>query len=130
MAIDLLGDKTIALRRLMSRIVRPVTGREPKGARHCDPTENRAIAVNHVLTSAHRGGLVLLHVPTGRLFACNETGARIWQAAANGVALSTVVEEVILEYGVERDVAYQHSLAFLTELEKQGLLVRTAGPRQ
>jgi hypothetical protein len=92
------------------------------------PADTGALFGEHVLSSAHEGGLLLLHVASGRLFACNSTGARIWLAATGGVGLKAIAEEISKERSVEREVVHQHALSFVAELEMQGLITRRERP--
>ncbi len=77
--------------------------------------------------SAHEGGLAFLHIPTGRVFVCNRTGARIWQALSNGLSGTEVCQEISRVYNLPEDLARRDTRSFLGELERHGLAIRTAG---
>ena len=74
--------------------------------------------------SAHGDGLVILHIPSGRVFVCNSTGCRIWNGVAKGSTADAVSEEISREFGVSPAVAREDTMAFVAKLEQQGLLLR------
>src|ERR1700681_2246755 len=77
--------------------------------------------------SAHKDGLAFLHIPSGRVFVCNRTGARIWQALSDGLSSNAVCEEISRAYGLPPDSARRDTWSFLTELERHGLATRREG---
>ena len=90
--------------------------------------EKRTLAVApEVQVSVHDDGLALLHIPTGRVFLCNRTGSRIWQGVVKGLSADAITEEISRECGVARDLVERHTAAFVTELERRGLLTRRVG---
>ena len=94
---------------------------------HCERDRNKwALTVTpETRVSAHKDGLALLHIPSGRVFVCNRTGARIWQGILKGFSLEAVSEQISREYGLACDVVQRDTQSFLSELERQGLLTRT-----
>src|SRR5579864_5109086 len=80
-----------------------------------------------VRTSVYEDGLALLHIPTGRMFLCNRTGARIWQGIVKGLSTEAIVEEISRECGVARALVQQDTSSFLAELESRGLVIRRTG---
>src|SRR5271170_261247 len=57
--------------------------------------------------SVHEDGLTILHIPSGRVFVCNRSAARIWQGASKGLSLNEVSEEMSGEYSIPRDIVRQ-----------------------
>lgn len=78
-----------------------------------------------IRVSAHGDGLVILHIPSGRVFLCNSTGSRIWNKILRGADTDAVSRELSRDFGVNPDLARAHATAFVRKLEQQGLLVRT-----
>lgn len=78
-----------------------------------------------VRVSAHGDGLVILHIPSGRIFSCNSTGSRIWKSLAGGSRPDTISGEISREFGLAPAVAEQHARTFIEKLEHQQLLLRT-----
>ena len=83
--------------------------------------------VPEVRASTHLDGLVLLHIPSGRVFLCNRTGARIWKGLSRGLNSDAIAEEISREYGVALDQVVRHTTMFLTNLEQHGFVKRLAG---
>jgi hypothetical protein len=90
-----------------------------------DSSRPLAIA-SEVRASAHLDGLVLLHIPSGRVFLCNRTGARIWKGLSNGLNSDAIAEQISRDYGVPRYLVEQHTASFLTDLEQHGFVTRLA----
>ena len=87
--------------------------------------DDRPLAVaSDVRASAHLDGLVLLHIPSGRVFLCNRTGARIWKGLSSGLEANAIAEEMSREYGVALDQVERHVAVFLTDLEQRGFVTR------
>lgn len=113
---------------LLSRLLRSFTRiPEPPVAATSHPGETNPITLTpEVRASAHKDGLVLLHIPSGRVFLCNRTGARVWQGLSQGLNLDAIADEISREYGVPRDVVEQHTASFVTDLEQHGFVTRMA----
>jgi hypothetical protein len=122
MTVEVSGtrDRTL-LRRLKDGLLESM-GRARKPA-----VENHAIEAQQVLSSPHEGGLLLLHLPSGRVFVCNEVGAQIWKAATTGLSLNAIAEEISREHGIQTDVVYRDAVSFVTDLETNGLATRGLG---
>ena len=76
--------------------------------------------------SIHDDGLVILHVPSGRIFASNRTGARVWQCLKRQLPLEAIAAEISHTYGIDRATAREDAANFLAELERNGLTERGA----
>jgi len=71
--------------------------------------------------SIHDDGLVILHVPGGRIFTSNQTGARVWQCLEQQLQLDAIAAEISRDYGIDRVIAREDAARFLAELERNGL---------
>jgi hypothetical protein len=89
-------------------------------SRHATPR----LLTAEVHASAHDGGLVLLHIPSGRVYNCNRTGSRIWQGLAGGLDPDSISREISRDYGVEEAVVQAHTGLFVAELERRGFVTR------
>lgn len=78
-----------------------------------------------VRASVHENGILLLHIPTGRIFQSNRIGAKIWQGVSGGWKPSSICAEISCGYGVAPDLVAQHAASFLKELEQKGFVTRT-----
>ena len=75
-------------------------------------------------TSAHEGGIVILHAGKGRVFRSNETGTVIWRGIEQGLSLDGIVEEISNTFQIAATTARAHALKFLAALEQQALIKR------
>jgi hypothetical protein len=90
-----------------------------------DQTFNDRVRLNPGATaSMHEGGLVILHVPSGRIFTSNQTGARIWQCLEEQLPLEGIAAEIARDFGIDRAAALADAARFLAELERNGLTQR------
>jgi hypothetical protein len=83
------------------------------------------VAAREVRASVHDEGLALLDISTGKVFLCNETGSLIWQGITAGLSAEAICEEISREFGVAADLVLRQTSAFIAELERRGLLVRS-----
>lgn len=89
------------------------------------PRNKLQFSVNpKVAASVHDGGIVLLHTASGHFFACNSTGARIWQRVGERQPLEIIVNDISNNYQIDVMTAQGHVEAFLVELEQQKLIQR------
>jgi len=77
-----------------------------------------------VRASLHGEGLVLLHIPSGRIFQSNRAGAKIWQALANGLDLDSISETISREYDLPAELARRDAGKFVEQLQQQGFVSR------
>lgn len=74
--------------------------------------------------SIHENGVVILHIGKGRVYAGNETGARIWRGIVQQQPLDTIASEISEEYQIPMPLACEHVGAFISELERHCLVQR------
>jgi Coenzyme PQQ synthesis protein D (PqqD) len=72
--------------------------------------------------SIHENGIVILHVGKGRVYAANETGARIWRGIVQEQSLNTIATKISDEYQIPITEAYEHVSAFISDLERHSLV--------
>ncbi|MFZ0230680.1 MAG: PqqD family protein [Mycobacterium sp.] len=83
------------------------------------------VAVDYeAAASIHENGIVILHTGNGRMYAANETGARIWSGLAQQKPLHTIATEISDEYQVPITSAREHVSAFMDDLEGHSLIRR------
>jgi hypothetical protein len=88
--------------------------------------DRRLAAAADVRASAHDDGLVLLHISTGRVFLCNQTGLRIWQGVVAGLSADAISQEISRDWGVGWERVRRHTSSFISHLERRGLVIRRA----
>lgn len=74
--------------------------------------------------SIHENGIVILHIGSGRVYAANKTGARIWQGIVQEQPLEAIANELSDEYQIPVPVACEHVGAFISALECHSLVQR------
>ena len=77
-------------------------------------------------TSVHDEGVGILNLGNGRFYTCNNTGARIWHAIEQRLSLEAIAQEISSAYEIALNIARQHSVRFLAELELHELIQQEA----
>lgn len=67
---------------------------------------------------------VLVHIPSGRMFDLNETGARVWELIGRGETSDAIVQDLCSEFDVPESRARQELGDLISTLESQGLVQR------
>ena len=80
-----------------------------------------------VRVSIHDSGAVFFHLQTGRLFAANITGARIWKGLARNQDVASIAADLSREHGIPYETAHAHTAQFLDELARRDLLQGVEG---
>ena len=75
--------------------------------------------------SPHAEGLTLLHIPSGQIFICNRTAARIWQGATEGKCLDELSEEMSRQFRVGREIVQKDVCSIVSQMELHGLISRS-----
>ncbi|MBD2872026.1 lasso peptide biosynthesis PqqD family chaperone [Paenibacillus arenilitoris] len=69
------------------------------------------------------GEKVMLSVRNGNYYNLGAVGGRIWDLLVSPVTAGTLIDELLKEFDVERDVCERHVISFLEHLRKEGLIV-------
>jgi|GEM_PF-5763340 len=75
--------------------------------------------------SPHAEGLTLLHIPSGQIFVCNRTAARIWQGATEGRCLDELSEEMSRQFRIGREIVQKDVCSIVSQMELHGLISRS-----
>lgn len=76
-----------------------------------------------VVSEEIEGEVVLVHLGTNRIYALNETGARLWALLGAGFDPPRIRHELCREFDVDADEVKQQVDALLDELAREGLLM-------
>jgi hypothetical protein len=87
-------------------------------------SDTRFIVNSEAAASIHENGIVILHLGNGRVYAANETGARIWRGIEQQAGFNAIADEISTEYQIGRTTASEHLLNFVAELERLSLIQR------
>ena len=66
--------------------------------------------------------LVLLEFGKGEYYALDAIGAAILRRLSNGAAVGEVVDAIVADYDVARDVALADVIALVTQMKEQSLI--------
>ena len=75
-----------------------------------------------VIAETLEGRAVVLHLKTGKYFALNASGTRMWERLAAHGDSSRTASEISAEYAIDRSVVEQDLAEFIAELVARGLL--------
>ena len=75
-----------------------------------------------VFTRLDETEAVLLHLDTKRYYTLNETGTRIWELLQQGRCAQEIVQALQDNYAVRDEEAMPLLLAFVAELQQEGLV--------
>ncbi len=89
-------------------------------------TENRICRSHDVFATSLDDTVIMMSVTRGRYYGLNEAGSRIWELLEKETTEATVVEQLLAEYDVVREVCTEAVRAFLTQLRERDLLVDVA----
>lgn len=78
---------------------------------------------NDVLAAPLDNSLLMLDVEQGKYFGLNGAGPRIWELLEQPVTEQELVETLLAEYEVTREVCAAEVAAFLASLRERHLLV-------
>jgi coenzyme PQQ synthesis protein D (PqqD) len=80
----------------------------------------------NVKASSHAEGMVFIHHGTGTVFSANRVGAMIWKGATEGRSLEEVTASISTEFDIPSQIVRQDAVAFLAQLQAEGLLIPNA----
>ena len=66
--------------------------------------------------------IVLVHLPTNRIFELNETGARIWELIRDGVDETHLTDRLTEEFEIDEARAGAEVADLIDRLRREGLL--------
>jgi len=89
-----------------------------------DPNKSSLAISPDTRVSQHAEGLTLLHIPSGQIFICNRTAARIWYGATEGRCLDELSEEMSRQFRIGREVAQKDTCSIVSQMELHGLIIR------
>ena len=75
-----------------------------------------------VVTQEIEGEIVLVHLLTNRIYALNETGARLWAMLDAGYDPARIQHELLREFDVDPTELEREVAALVDELAREGLL--------
>lgn len=80
------------------------------------------VQTKDLLSSELDGDTVLMSLTQAAYYGMDSTAQRIWNMIAQRTRVSDLCEQLISDYAVERTTCEQDVCAYLTELNKEGLI--------
>jgi len=68
------------------------------------------------------GEVVVLSIDNGRYYSMDEVGSRIWALVERPISVTALIDLLLGEFEVEREICQEEVLAFLRELHADGLV--------
>lgn len=65
----------------------------------------------------------LLNVETGKYYALNSVGADIWKLLENAMPLNNLINLLISEYEIDRDICMEQVSNFIDQLVQKGIVL-------
>ena len=83
---------------------------------------NRVATSPDVLVQEIEQETILLHFASGRYFSLDEVGSRMWQLLTTCDSIQDVLDQLLIEYDVNRDQLEQDLQTLLQKLTTHGLV--------
>jgi hypothetical protein len=83
-----------------------------------------------VFTRLDNSEAVLLHLDTKRYYTLNDTGARIWELLQHGRCAQEIARALQDDYAITDEQVMPVLLAFVDELQQEGLVHASAPARR
>ncbi|MFB5267893.1 lasso peptide biosynthesis PqqD family chaperone [Paenibacillus enshidis] len=68
------------------------------------------------------GDKVMMSIESGKYYNLGKVGGRIWELATSPVTVSQIVETLVVEYDIERELCEQQVISFVAALFKENLI--------
>lgn len=68
--------------------------------------------------------MILMNLETGNYIALNATSADIWRESANEVSVDTIIDRLMEQYEVDKEVCKNETIACIKEMTEKGLLLK------
>lgn len=74
------------------------------------------------LASDMDGDKVMMSIESGKYYNLGKVGGRIWELAASPATISQIVDVLVSEYDIERELCEQQVISFVEALYKENLV--------
>jgi len=83
---------------------------------------SKVIQMDGNIVSDMDGEKVMLSIESGNYYNLGEIGGQIWDLIRTPLEINEVVANLLLTYQVEKKECEQHVLAYIEQLNKEGLI--------
>ncbi|UOY92715.1 lasso peptide biosynthesis PqqD family chaperone [Ectobacillus sp. JY-23] len=84
--------------------------------------QQTVVQVQGNLVSDMGGEKVMLSIENGKYYNLGEMGGVIWDLLVEPICIAELVEKLVREYDVERNICEAHVISFLSMLEQENLV--------
>lgn len=84
--------------------------------------ERLIVRTSQNIVSDMDGEKVMLDIESGKYYNLGKVGGAIWDLLEQPITVAQLVDQLMSQYDVERDVCEQQVLAFLKQLSAEGLI--------
>ena len=84
--------------------------------------DTMVVQTRDLISSELDGDTVLMSLTQAAYYGLDSTGQHIWKLIAQPCRVGDLCEQLVADYAVERTACEQDVCAFLTELNKEGLI--------
>jgi hypothetical protein len=85
-------------------------------------TESVVCQIEDIVASDIDDEKVMMSIEKGRYYSLDPVGSRVWELIEKPVKVSELIDALLLKYDVDRATCEQDVLAFLEDLNKDGIL--------
>ena len=76
-----------------------------------------------IISADMKGETVMMSIKTGKYHAVNPVGARIWELLASPSSVEQIIDNLLEEFDVEREVCQKEVIQFLENSQNENLIL-------
>ena len=77
---------------------------------------------SELVSSDIDGEVVMMSIENGKYYGLDKTGSRIWELLENQFSVSGLIDQLLLEFAVDRETCERDVVAFLEQLDEDNML--------
>ena len=86
-------------------------------------TANSVIVRSSELVSSDIDGeVVMMSIENGKYYGLDKVGSRIWEVLENSLSVSELIDQLLVEFEVERETCEKDVMYFLQKLDDDNML--------
>lgn len=90
--------------------------------------KNFKINETKVMHETIEGEVILIHMDSGNYYSIDLVGADVWNLISNKMTTDQIIADILLRYEGKTDVVDENVCTFLSQLEKEDLIVHDEVP--
>jgi len=77
---------------------------------------------SELVSSDIDGEVVMMSIENGKYYGLDKVGSRIWEIIENPLSISALIEQLLLEFKVDRETCEKDVMCFLEKLDDDNML--------